>query len=199
MLLDFLTLLYIFLFGGGLVLILVIIRYLRNEVWVATVDDGISHYYGVLKKDGGSGAAQVFWAGDTSEPAIGQVQYKDSVGQVLIKRDHSGTGKNHYKKVGYVDDNGYLYRYGKNTEEPERIGYLAAPSAPNVPTIKGERTWRDLWWSCKLNAYLGNPEDYIAPPAIEGKKKEKGGRDTRRTICRRKERNRTFPERARLL
>ena len=53
MLLDFLTLLYILLFGGGLVLILVIIRYLRNEVWVATVDDGISHYYGVLKKDGG--------------------------------------------------------------------------------------------------------------------------------------------------
>ena len=171
MILDFLTLLYILLIGGGIVLVLVLIRFLRNEVWVATVDDNIAHYFGLLKKDDSSGAAQIFIAGDTSEPAIGQVLYKESVGQILLKRESAGTGKNQYKKVGFVDSEGYLYRQGKPNEDPERIGYLAAPSVPNVPSLKGERTWRDFWWSCKLNAYLGNPEDYVAPPENEHEKK----------------------------
>ena len=163
-------------------MVLVLIRFLRNEVWVATVDENMAHYFGYVKKAEDSGAAQVFIAGDTSEPAIGQIQYKESVGQILIKRDSAGTGKNQFKKVGYVDSKGYLYRYGKANEAPERVGYLAAPSAPSVPTLKGERTWRDFWWSCKLNAYLGNPEDYVAPQAEEPdkKKKKKGKKEDKK-------------------
>ena len=180
MILDFLTLLYILLIGGGIVIILVIIRFLRNEVWVAKVDDGQAHIYAFLKKDDESGAAQIFMAGDTTEPPVGHVQFKENVGQILIKREGGSTsGKNQYKKVGFVDAEGYLYRYGKMDEAPERIGYLAAPSNPAAPTLHGERTWRDFWWSCRLDAYLGNPEDYVAPPKKE-KKNKKGGKEEKK-------------------
>ena len=98
--LDFLTLLYILLIGGGIVIILVIIRFLRNEVWVAMVDDGQAHIYAFLKKDDESGAAQIFMAGDTTEPPVGHVQFKENVGQILIKREGGSTsGKNQYKKA----------------------------------------------------------------------------------------------------
>lgn len=181
MLLDYVTLLYVLLIGGGILLFLLIIRFLRNKVWSTSVDEeGIGYPFGILMKDEDSGAAQVFWANDSSEPAIGHVQYKDSVGQILLKEEESGTtGKCRYKKVGYVDAKGYLYRYGKKGQDSERIGYLAAPSAPNVPTLKGERTWRDFWWACRLNAYLGDPEAYVAPPVDDGKKKKEDRKEKR--------------------
>ena len=174
MLLDLTTLLIILLASVGVVLVISVVNLFRNESWSYSVNDGNVRLIGHMKKDSDSGSAQFMVPDDPSEPAIGHVQYKDSAGQVLVRKGTSSTtGKGRYKKVGYVGPDGYIYRYGKNGVTSERVGYLAAPSAPNVPTLKGERTWKDLWRTSRLLAFIGDPEAYVAPSAPERKKGRK--------------------------
>ena len=174
MLLDLTTLLIILLASVGVVLVISVVNLFRNESWSYSVNDGNVRLIGHMKKDSDSGSAQFMVPDDPSEPAIGHVQYKDSAGQVLVRKGTSSTtGKGRYKKVGYVGPDGYIYRYGKDGVTSERVGYLAAPSAPNVPTLKGERTWKDLWRTCRLLAFIGDPEAYVAPSAPERKKGRK--------------------------
>ena len=174
MLLDLTTLLIILLASVGVVLVISVVNLFRNESWSYSVNDGNVRLIGHMKKDSDSGSAQFMVPDDLSEPAIGHVQYKDSAGQVLVRKGTSSTtGKGRYKKVGYVGPDGYIYRYGKNGVTSERVGYLAAPSAPNVPTLKGERTWKDLWRTSRLLAFIGDPEAYVAPSAPERKKGRK--------------------------
>ena len=174
MLFDLATLLIILLASVGVVLVISVVNLFRNESWSYSVNDGNVRLIGHMKKDSDSGSAQFMVPDDPSEPAIGHVQYKDSAGQVLVRKGTSSTtGKGRYKKVGYVGPDGYIYRYGKNGVTSERVGYLAAPSAPNVPTLKGERTWKDLWRTSRLLAFIGDPEAYVAPSAQERKKGRK--------------------------
>ncbi len=174
MLFDLATLLIILLASVGVVLVISVVNLFRNESWSYSVNDGNVRLIGHMKKDSDSGSAQFMVPDDPSEPAIGHVQYKDSAGQVLVRKGTSSTtGKGRYKKVGYVGPDGYIYRYGKNGVTSERVGYLAAPSAPNVPTLKGERTWKDLWRTSRLLAFIGDPEAYVAPSAPECKKGRK--------------------------
>ena len=174
MLFDLATLLIILLASVGVVLVISVVNLFRNESWSYSVNDGNVRLIGHMKKDSDSGSAQFMVPDDPSEPAIGHVQYKDSAGQVLVRKGTSSTtGKGRYKKVGYVGPDGYIYRYGKNGVTSERVGYLAAPSAPNVPTLKGERTWKDLWRTSRLLAFIGDPEAYVAPSAPERKKGRK--------------------------
>ncbi len=174
MLFDLATLLIILLASVGVVLVISVVNLFRNESWSYSVNDGNVRLIGHMKKDSDSGSAQFMVPDDPSEPAIGHVQYKDSAGQVLVRKGTSSTtGKGRYKKVGYVGPDGYIYRFGKNGVTSERVGYLAAPSAPNVPTLKGERTWKDLWRTSRLLAFIGDPEAYVAPSAPERKKGRK--------------------------
>lgn len=59
-----------------------------------------------------------------------------------------------YRTYGYVDADGFVHE--KVQGRDVKIGYLAQPSHPNIPTIKGEWHWYSFW-TRELNAYIGKP------------------------------------------
>ena len=129
-----------------------------------------------LKMDGDGSAGEVRIPGGGSMPAIGRIIVDKQAGkehgfvEVVTTDISDETQIPNYKQVGYIcfhEDNlidkyGYIYRQKKGDKKKELIGYCARPSAPDVPTIYGERTWRTLWLKCTLNAYLGLPKGVTA-------------------------------------
>lgn len=132
-----------------------------------------------LKMDGDGSAGEVRIPGGGSMPAIGRVIVDKQAGkehgfvEVVTTDISDETQTPSYKQVGYicfhedniVDKYGYIYRQKKGDKKKELIGYCARPSAPDVPTIYGERTWHTLWLKCTLNAYLGLPAG-VTPPTV---------------------------------
>ena len=104
-------------------------------------------------------ATDVKLANDPMQEPVGTIMVSEAKGQIRIisGTTDSITGNAEYKRVGYVDENGYIYKQKNKNVTPEPVGYLAKPSKPNEPTLIGERTWRDLWYSRRLNAYYGLP------------------------------------------
>lgn len=88
---------------------------------------------------------------------IGDGKDDNAYVEVLVSDFEGESSKPMYRSCGYVDSNGYIYRRLSKGKKPEKIGYTAKPSSPNIPTTIGERTWRTLWLGCTLNAYLGEP------------------------------------------
>ena len=76
-----------------------------------------------------------------------------------------------YRGVGYIAQDGLIYRSMGRNRKPEVVGYTARPSAPNVPAVVGERTWKSLWLRSTLYAYLGKPDD---KPSVDSQKKDGG-------------------------
>lgn len=125
--------------------------------------------YFEMDTDGSAGEAHL--PGGGSLPSVGRVIVDKQAGrecgfvQVISTDVEDETVKPRYKQVGYicfngdnlVDKFGYVYRQEKGSKERVLVGYCARPSAPNTPTIYGERTWRTLWLECKLNFYAGKP------------------------------------------
>ena len=162
--LDFLFLLEILLIFAFVYGAIVLVKFIkgRTDIHVRYGSTDILSELGDLRKDNSEGATgyEVRLTADTTK-TIGKVVVKDQVGWVYLpKSDDSYSSDNKsYRKVGYVDTEGYIYvtRKGKDAE---RIGYLAQPSKPNVPTIIGERNWKDLKWTSHLNVYYGDPEGW---------------------------------------
>ena len=62
-----------------------------------------------------------------------------------------------YTRAGFLTPEGYVYRRHAHGATPELIGYTACPSAPNVPTLHGEK---QHWFSKRtLAVYEGLPQD----------------------------------------
>ncbi len=104
-------------------------------------------------------ATDVKLANDPMPAVVGTILISEKKGQIRIASGttDSVTGNDEFKRVGFVDENGYIYKKRNKNAEPEQIGFLAKPSKPNEPTLVGERTWKDLWYSRRLNAYYGAP------------------------------------------
>lgn len=155
----------------------IIIKKLMQRVDIHVFDSSRDRLYEMayLKQNKEAGAGfDVLLTADNKQN-IGKIAVKEGKGWVYLPKqteEYSST-KTNYRKVGYVTPEGYIYIYKKG-EEPERIGYMAKPSKPNVPTIVGERSWRDLWWTCRLNVYYGDPDLYTMPePKAAAPKKAK--------------------------
>jgi len=143
---------------------------------------------GYLQFDDSGAAAEVKLPGGGTKVAVGRVIVDNQSSQnngyveVLTSDVEDGTIKPLYKTVGYigfdnavVDEYGMIFKQIKGKRQKELIGYTARPSAPNTPTLHGERNWKSLWLVCTLNAYLGepNPEADI----ISQENKSKGKKD----------------------
>ena len=91
--------------------------------------------------------------------SVGKLAVKDEQCWLFLPKsaDFISSDKAKYSEIGYVDTDGFVFLARKG-QKPERIGFLAKPSKPNEPTIKGERTWKDCWWHSRLNVYLGDPD-----------------------------------------
>jgi len=158
--LDNLFLLYFLSGWFVVVLIIIIIRMTKTKVWIKTHTKGGMYEIGYLNYQKGE-ASEIFISGGNQLP-IGRVKLdesreKNGVVDILSGGYAESTGKPSYRVCGYVTEEGYIYKKTGKNGKPERIGYTARPSSPNVPTSIGERSWRTLWLVCTLNAYMGKP------------------------------------------
>lgn len=173
MLID--TTLWLYILGVlALIIFLLTIKNLAKvKVWINQKGKPGSPFittsYLKLDADGSAGEVHII-GGDSSTPAIGRVIVEKQAGkehgfvQVVTTDISDETQSPSYKQMGFlcfhedsvIDKYGYIYAQ-KRGQRKEIIGYCARPSAPNVPTIYGERNWRSLWLKCTLNAYLGTP------------------------------------------
>lgn len=162
--LDFILLLEILLICAAIYGVILLIRFLKGRIgiYVRYGSTDVLSELGDLRKDKSAGATgyEVKLTADANK-TIGKVIVKDEVGWVYLPKTEESYSneKSGYRKVGYVDAEGYIYVIRKGCE-PERIGYLAKPSTPNVPTIIGERNWKDLKWTSRLNVYYGDPDGW---------------------------------------
>ena len=162
--LNFLFLLEVLLICAAVYGIILLIKYIKGKVniFVRYGSTDVLSEMGELRKDelDGSTGYEVRLTADTTK-TVSKIIVKDEVGWIYLPRtEETYSGENtNYRKVGYVDADGYVYTWRKG-HEPERIGYLAQPSNPTVPTIIGERNWKDLKWTSRLNVYYGDPEGW---------------------------------------
>ena len=181
MFIDTIIWLYALIAFAVIILLLVLKNLAEVKVWIGQrakpgTPMTVTTY---LKMDGDGSAGEVRIPGGGSLPAIGRVIVDKQAGkehgfvEVVTTDINDETQTPSYKQVGYIcfhEDNvidkyGYIYRQKKGDRKKELIGYCARPSAPDVPTIYGERTWRTLWLKCTLNAYLGMPAG-VTPPTV---------------------------------
>ena len=187
--LNFSILLQLLIVSTVLYVFFIIVKKLMQRVDVsihdATRDRLIDMAHLKQNKEAGGGFDVLLTA--EKKQVVGKLVVSDEKGWVYIPKqsEEYSSNKNNYKKVGFVDSEGFIYVHKKG-EEPEKIGYMAKPSQPNVPTIVGERSWHDLWWTSRLNVYYGDPDLYAMPepkPVKEkdSKKKDKKAKDVENT------------------
>lgn len=168
----------------------------RVRVWIQVKQKSnafINIGYLCLNDDGS--AAEVHIAGGGKLPPIGQIIADGDKNRAYVKALTSNINddseKPKYVQCGYlvydeqteIDTNGYIYKKLKDNKEKTLVGYCARPSAPNVPTLEGERTWRTLWFVKTLCAYEGRPETGEKDKAKnDGKSKEQKNEDKDKKI-----------------
>ena len=111
-----------------------------------------------------------------NDQVVGKLAVKDEKCWLFTPKSSEAISSDKLKfaEIGYVDTDGYIF-VARKGQTPERIGFLARPSAPTVPTLKGERSWRDLWLKSRLNVYFGDPDGNlprISKDAIKNSNKE---------------------------
>ena len=153
-----------------IILMIILLRMTKVKVWIKTKlkKKGKLLDIGYLKYEGET-VSEVFVSGGNSKLPIGRVkkgESKDDNGyvDVLTSNYAESTGKPSYRMCGYVTPEGYIYKKVGRNGKPERIGYTARPSDPDVPTTVGERSWKTLWLVSTLNAYVGKPTAKLPDP-----------------------------------
>lgn len=112
---------------------------------------------------------EVHLIGCSKGPAIGRIKMGDDDNayvEVLTTDGNDDSIKPQYRVCGYITQDGIIYRQLGKNKKPEKVGYTARPSKPNIASAVGERTWKSLWLKCTLNTYQGTP------PNENGKPKE---------------------------
>lgn len=196
MVLENIMLLYALLVLIFIVLCYSIKRIAKVRVWIKTSPKAGTPLIqiGYLQMDDSGAAGEVKLSASGGKAPIARVvvdgESNKNNGYVeLITTDiEDETVKPNYRQVGYigfdsavVDEFGIIYKHVKGKRK-EQIGYTARPSAPNTPTIYGERSWKTLKLVCTLNAYYGKPDPSIDEKANEDKKKKKdkkGGKNSK--------------------
>lgn len=164
--LDFLLLLEILIICAAVYGLILLVKLIKGRVGIHVTYNSTDYLseLGSLEKDKTQGATgfDVRLLADKNQ-TIGKLVVKEEKAWVYLPRTDEAysNDSNSFRKMGYVDPEGYIYIVRKG-QQPERIGYLAQPSKPNVPTIIGERSWRDLKWTSRLNVYYGDPEGWAA-------------------------------------
>lgn len=164
--LDFLLLLEILIICAAVYGLILLVKLIKGRVGIHVTYNSTDYLseLGSLEKDKTQGATgfDVRLLADKNQ-TIGKLVVKEEKAWVYLPRTDEAysNDSNSFRKMGYVDPEGYIYIVRKG-QQPERIGYLAQPSKPNVPTIIGERSWKDLKWTSRLNVYYGDPEGWAA-------------------------------------
>ncbi len=163
-----------------LALFLGFIRLFKTKVWIKTrMHKGPLQKIGFMDCNDASEAPEVHLSGDSTSPALGRIIIPENSDNANVELQteniHTDSGRSSYKTCGYITPEGLIYKKIGN-RSPEYIGYTARPSAPDVPTVVGERTWRSLWLRCTLNAYAGQPGAVPDDKTKKSKGKKKDGK-----------------------
>lgn len=172
-----------------LALFISVIRLFKTKVWIkARVHNGPLQKIGYMDCNDAAEAPEVHLAGESLAPALGRVIIPDNSDNANVELQteniHADSGRSSYKTCGYITPEGLIYKKtGKRS--PEYIGYTARPSAPDVPSVCGERTWRRLWLRCTLHVYTGRPggNDNAAEDNTKQKKRKKNSGKTPCAVC----------------
>ena len=133
-------LLYILLASLFIVLITTIVRLRKFKTWIKTrTKKRPMEEIGYLLYNDTGEASEVHVSGSGRRVPIGRVIIGDGKDEnayveVLVSDFEDESSKPIYRSCGYVDPNGYIYRRLSKDKKPEKIGYTAKPSSPNVPT-----------------------------------------------------------------
>ncbi|MCM1292069.1 MAG: hypothetical protein NC111_04515 [Bacteroides sp.] len=159
------TLLYILLAMSALVLLAAISRLLRVKVMIYSRtkrNPGLVNI-GYMNDNDPHQVPEVHLSGQAKGHAIGRIKIGDNDDnayvEILTTDGTDDSVKPQYRTVGYVSQEGYIFKQAGKNKKPEKIGYTAKPSNPAQPSATGERTWRSLWLKCTINAYRGIPDD----------------------------------------
>lgn len=104
-------------------------------------------------------APEVHLSGLRIGPPLGRVIIPDNSDNASVELQtenvDSDSCKSEFRSYGYITPEGMIYSKVGN-KRPQYIGYTARPSAPDSPTIYGERSWRNFWMKCTLDVYTGS-------------------------------------------
>lgn len=147
----------------GIALLAIIKQLFNVKVWLHTkTKRNPKLRIGYLLDKGNQEVPEVHLAGRPKSAPIGRVRIGENDDnayvEIAITDANDDSLKQDYRDFGYLTQEGIIYRQQSKSKRPEKIGYTARPSAPNEPTVVGERTWRTLWLKCSLNAYKGEPQ-----------------------------------------
>lgn len=160
-----------------LALFLSFIRLFKTKVWIKTrMHNGPLQKIGYMDCNDAAEAPEVHLSGESMGTPLGRVIIPDNSDNANVELQteniHTDSGRSSFKTCGFITPEGLIYKkIGKRS--PEYIGYTARPSAPDVPAVCGERSWRQLWLRCTLNVYKGHPGSNDKASADTKKKKEK--------------------------
>ncbi|MBO4806745.1 MAG: hypothetical protein J5554_11955 [Paludibacteraceae bacterium] len=149
------------LIAAGIICLYLLIQHIRPKTWISVATNGnklSSFAYMGYEKENEAPEMRLTHDGLNKPVARLLNEGEEDRPEVwLLNGDIDDDSNTEYKLRGYIDNKGIIYKQTLRGGKAKAIGYTARPSKPNVPTVRGERTWRSLWLDCKLDAFLGEP------------------------------------------
>ena len=142
-----------------LTLIHMILRQLRSRVVIRKVVSGVPSWdiATIKHRDGQVAEAYLPKGGDR---IVGRVSIEKEGDKAVVQLLQSSVDDTNpvFRRCGFICEDGFIYSQPKKEGLASKVGYLACPSKPDNPSLKGERTWRTLWLHSYLNVYQLNSD-----------------------------------------
>lgn len=146
--------------AAGILLFYLLLQHIRPKTWISVKSEGNNlspiAYMGYEKENE---AAEMRLTHDGLNKIVARLlnEKEEDQPEVWLIDGENDEEINKFRLRGFIDEKGIIYKQRTKGEQPKAIGYTARPSAPNTPTVRGERTWESLWLDSKLDAFLGAP------------------------------------------
>ena len=138
-----------------MVVLHIIIRQLRSRVDIKKYVNGSQYHAAYLTHTEGK-AAEAYLP-DTRDRAVGRVSIEKTGEKAIVQLLQSvyddDSSDPIYRRCGYLGEDGFIYSQPQPNGPVTKIGYVARPSNPGVPCLKGERSWKTLWLHAYLDVY----------------------------------------------
>ncbi len=149
----------------GLLIVVFLVAFVKLRsvrVWISAKDQHqCMTQLGVMDFVDNQTVPSVRLVGQSKSQTVGNVKIGDNGdnADVYMSVSDIDAENSALSYCGYINPEGYIFFQADKTKAPEQIGYTARPSRPCEPTVFGERSWKNLWMKCCLNAYVGEVPD----------------------------------------
>lgn len=133
-----------------------VLRQLRSRINIIKYEDGNPVYEIAYVKHNQGKAAEAFLPGGGAN-AVGRIIIDKSGDKAVVQLLQSDVDEETpdpvFKRAGYIDEKGFIYSQPVKNGPVLRVGYVARPDNPDIPCMKGKRSWKQLWLHAYLNVY----------------------------------------------